>query len=116
MLLLALAAQSMQELVKVVFAIKDLTTRRALEGLLTEAARAENKPPPSPDLVERVVGRAPRIGQNTPARCAPRRGADPPTLHIDPRRVAGTRTLPSDAARAARRRIAAHAEERFPVA
>ena len=122
MLVLALAAQSMQELVKVVFAIKGQTTRRALEGLLTEAARAENQPQSGPDLVDRVVERLRGLGQNGVRPGAVRLDtltADRLTdliMHVDPRRVAGTKTLPEDAARVTLRRIADHAEAWFPLA
>jgi hypothetical protein len=122
MLVLALAAQSMQELVKVVFAIKGQTTRRALEGLLTEAATAENQPQSGPDLVERIVERLRGLGQNGVRPGAVRLdslSADRLTdliLHVDPRRVAGTKTLPEDAARVTLRRIADHAEAWFPLA
>ena len=122
MLVLALAAQSMQELVKVVFAIKGQTTRRALEGLLTEAARAENQPQSGPDLVDRVVERLRGLGQNGVRPGAVRLDtltADRLTdliMHVDPRRVAGTKALPEDAARVTLRRIADHAEAWFPLA
>jgi len=122
MLVLALAAQSMQELVKVVFAIKGQTTRRALEGLLTEAARAENQPQSGPDLVDRIVERLRGLGQNGVRPGAVRLdslSADRLTdliLHVDPRRIAGTKTLPEDAARVTLRRIADHAEAWFPLA
>jgi hypothetical protein len=122
MLVLALAAQSMQELVKVVFAIKGQTTRRALEGLLTEAARAENQPQSGPDLVDRIVERLRGLGQNGVRPGTVRLdslSADRLTdliLHVDPRRIAGTKTLPEDAARVTLRRIADHVEAWFPLA
>lgn len=65
MLILALIAQSVQELLKVIFAIKASTARHALEGLVTEAAQAEGLfQGDATQIVEAVIKRLSNLGQN----------------------------------------------------
>ena len=65
MLILALIAQSVQEVIKVIFAIKGATARRALEGLVREAAKKEGLlPGDGTQVVEAIVKRLSNLGQN----------------------------------------------------
>ncbi len=123
MLVLALAAQSLQEVVKIVFAVKGQARRRALEGLIGEATRAVDLLPADgekllADVVERIRG----LGQN---------GVRPSAIRLDSLtsgelsdliRTAATDTLPSLkalGAAAAKQRlgeIAQRAESWFGIA
>src|SRR6266704_166617 len=64
MLVLSLAAQSLQEVIKIMFAVKGQARRQALEGLIAEATRAAGlRPGDSENLVADVVGRIRGLGQ-----------------------------------------------------
>jgi hypothetical protein len=64
MLVLALAAQSIQEIIKAMFTIKGQTARRALKGLITESARAEGQHASAADILKSVEDRLRSLGQN----------------------------------------------------
>jgi hypothetical protein len=122
MLVLALAAQSVQELLKVMFAIKGMTTRHGLEGLLTEAAKAEGQPGAGPDLLRQVLDRLRGLGQNGVRSSAVRIDAlSAETLtdlirNVDSRQISGIGTLDPRNAGAALEQIARHAADWFPLA
>ena len=122
MLVLALAAQSVQELLKVMFAIKGMTTRRGLEGLLTEAAKAEGQPGAGPDLLRQVLDRLRGLGQNGVRSSAVRIDAlSAETLtdlirNVDSGQISGMGTLDPRNAGAALEKIARHAADWFPLA
>jgi hypothetical protein len=64
MLILALVAQSVQELIKVVLAVKGSTARRALQRLVTESTQAEGLlKGDAAQVVESVVRRLANLGQ-----------------------------------------------------
>jgi hypothetical protein len=122
MLVLALAAQSVQELLKVMFAIKGMTTLRGLEGLLTEAAKAEDQPGAGPDLLRQILERLRGLGQNGVRKKAVRidaLSAEKLTdliVHVDSRLISGIGTLDTKIAKVALEKIARHAEAWFPLA
>jgi hypothetical protein len=122
MLVLALAAQSVQELLKVMFAIKGMTTMRGLQGLLAEAAKAEDQPQAGPDLVREILERLRGLGQNGVRKTAVRidsLSAEKLTdliVNVDSRRISGIGTLDTKVAKAALEKIARHAEAWFPLA
>src|ERR1044071_8377809 len=65
MLILALIAQSVQEIIKVIFAIKGSTARHALEGLVRQAAQAEDLDEgDGKQIVNAVIKRLSDLGQN----------------------------------------------------
>ena len=75
MLILALIAQSVQELIKVTFAVKGFTARRAAESLISEAARAQGlMEADGREIVEAVVQRLVQLGQG---------GVRPGALRLD---------------------------------
>jgi hypothetical protein len=64
-LVLALAAQSVQEILKTVFVIRGRTMLRSLRGLIGEAVRAERQwPVDAETLFDEVVRRLEALGQN----------------------------------------------------
>ncbi|MGH7498108.1 MAG: hypothetical protein ACREL3_04580 [Gemmatimonadales bacterium] len=75
MLILALIAQSVQEIVKVIFAVKGFTAQRALEDLVTESAQAQGLlRGDGTQVVESVVRRLANLGQD---------GVRPKSLRLD---------------------------------
>ena len=65
MLVLALAAQSLQEVIKIMFAIKSQTAVRALQGLVLEAAKASKLLESDGEAIfQTVVQRLQGLGQN----------------------------------------------------
>ncbi len=65
MLVLALAAQSLQEVIKIMFAVKSQTAVRALRGLVLEAAKASKLLESDGDAIfKTVVERLQGLGQN----------------------------------------------------
>lgn len=123
MLILALIAQSVQELIKVVFAIKAATARHALEGLVAEAAQAEGLlPGDGAQVVDAVVRRLSNLGQN---------GVLPGALRLDtlsapllgelirtlePEAVASLKGLSGEKATARLNELATRAMRWFPLA
>jgi len=64
-LVLALAAQSVQEILKTIFVIRGRTMLRSLRGLIEEAVRAERQwPVDAETLFDEVVRRLEALGQN----------------------------------------------------
>jgi hypothetical protein len=63
MLVLALAAQSIQELIKAGFAVKGATAMSALRGLVRESARARGQNAAAKELFDAVVERLEGLGQ-----------------------------------------------------
>lgn len=122
MLVLALAAQSVQELVKIVLALKGQATLHGLRGLLNEAVRAEGLGQSGDDVVKSVVRRLQGLGQN---------GVRPNALrldalsakqladlvkNVDPQEVPDLRTLHGEAAGAVLKKVADRASAWFPLA
>lgn len=64
MLILALAAQSVQEMIKIIFAIKSQTALRALRGLIGEAADATGLAMDGDAIFQSVIGRLRGLGQD----------------------------------------------------
>src|SRR5215210_5055557 len=122
MLVLALAAQSLQELVKAMFALKGQTTLRGLKGLVNEAVRSTGLNQSGDDLLKSVVRRLQGLGQNGVRPNALR--LDTLTanqlsdliLHVDPREVPDLRGSHPDAGQAALALIAERASTWFPLA
>jgi hypothetical protein len=122
MLVLALAAQSLQELVKIMFALKGQAALRGLKGLVNEAVRAEGLNQSGDDILKSVVRRLQGLGQN---------GVRPTALrldtltashladllkHVDPRDVPDLRGLHPEAGRAALALVAERATAWFQLA
>jgi hypothetical protein len=123
MLILALVAQSVQEVIKVIFAIKAATARRALEGLLAEAAQAEGLlRGDGTQVVDAIVKRLSNLGQN---------GVRPGALRLDtlnapllgelicslePEAVASLKGLSGDMAVKKLEKLAGRAMRWFPLA
>jgi len=122
MLVLALAAQSVQELVKIIFALKGQAALHGLRGLINEAVRAEGLGQSGDDVVKSVVRRLQGLGQN---------GVRPKALRldalsasqladlvksVDPQDVPDLRTLHGEAAGAVLKKVADRASTWFPLA
>jgi hypothetical protein len=122
MLVLALAAQSLQEVVKAMFALKGQAALRGLRGLIYEAVRSTGMNQSGDDLLKSVVRRLQGLGQNGVRRTALRLDALTASqlsdliLHVDPREVPDLRTSNPDAGRAALELIAKRATAWFPLA
>jgi hypothetical protein len=122
MLVLALAAQSVQELVKIVLALKGQATLHGLRGLLHEAVRAEGLGQSGDDVVKSVVRRLQGLGQNGVRPNALRLDALSASQladlvkNVDPQEVPDLRTLHGEAAGAVLKKVADRASAWFPLA
>lgn len=122
MLVLALAAQSLQELIKAMFALKGQAALHGLEGLIHESVRSTGLNQSGDDLVKAVVRRLQGLGQNGVRPSALR--LDTLTaaqlkdllLHVDPRDVPDLRTSNPDIGAGILKVIADRASDWFPLA
>lgn len=122
MLVMALAAQSLQELVKASFAFKSQTTMRALRGLIVEATRAHNGiDGTGEDILRAVVERLRSLGQaglrSTALRLDSLNAEQLRQLiaAVRPDHVVGLKTLDAPVAVAQLDRIAKQAHEWFAL-
>jgi hypothetical protein len=122
MLVLALAAQSVQELVKVVFALKGQAALHGLRGLINEAVRAEGLGQSGDEILKSVTRRLQGLGQNGVRPKALRLDALTASqladlvTHVDAQDVGTLRTVHGDAAQAALKGVAERAVAWFPLA
>jgi hypothetical protein len=123
MLVLALAAQSVQEIVKAAFAIKLGQRQKALQGLVVEASRAlELTPASAEQIYQDLLGRIRRLGQKAIRSGSIRldwmTGKDIKELlaTVDKNGVDDLKGLAKDAARAQLTKIGEQAEKWFDLA
>jgi uncharacterized protein YidB (DUF937 family) len=122
MLVLALAAQSVQELVKIVFALKGQATLHGLRGLINEAVRAEGLGQSGDEILKGVTRRLQGLGQNGVRPKALRLDALTASqladlvTHVDVQDVGTLRTVHGDAAQAVLKGVAERAVAWFPLA
>ena len=123
MLILALIAQSVQEIIKVIFAIKAVTARHALERLVSETATAEGLLcGDGRQIADAIVKRLSNLGQNGVRRSALRLDTlSAPLLSelirtLEPEAVASLKGLSADAAKAKLALLAERATRWFPLA
>jgi hypothetical protein len=123
MLILALIAQSVQELIKATFAVKGFTARHALEKLITEAARAQGlMQADGQEIAQAVTQRLIQLGQDGVRRGALRLDTlSAPLLgqlitSIEPEAVGSLRGIGGDQAERRLGGVAAQAVAWFPLA
>ena len=122
MLVLALAAQSLQELVKSMLALKGQAALRGLKGLVHEAVRSTGLNQSGDDLLKSVMRRLQGLGQNGVRPTAVRLDTLTASqlsdliLHVDPREVPDLRTANPDTGRAVLELVAERASAWFPLA
>ncbi|HZN96647.1 MAG TPA: hypothetical protein VFB61_02865, partial [Gemmatimonadales bacterium] len=122
MLVLALAAQSLQELAKAMLALKGQATLRGLKGLVHEAVRSTGLNQSGDDLLKSVMRRLQGLGQNGVRPTAVRLDTLTASqlsdliLHVDPREVPDLRTANPDTGRAVLEQVAERASAWFPLA
>lgn len=122
MLVLALAAQSVQEVIKAMFTIKGQTALRGLQGLISEAAAKEGQHASAANLIDAVQTRLKRLGQNGVRRGAVRLDSMSRELlaslisEADPSKIEGLRGIGRDEAECTLKRIADRTKEWYPLA
>jgi hypothetical protein len=122
MLVLALAAQSLQEVIKIMFALKSQAAVKAIRGLIREAAKVNDLEGDAEAIFQSVFTRLQRLGQ---------KGVRPKALRLDTltadkleglikdaTQVIGSSLLPvaDDLSRTRLEKVAAKAKEWFPLA
>ena len=122
MLVLALAAQSIQELIKIIFALKGQTALRGLRGLINEAAQSQGLINSAEDIYRSIVRRLQGLGQNGVRSKALRLDALTASQladllkHLNPAEVSDLRTSQHKTAEATLAALAKRAEAWFSLA
>ncbi len=123
MLVLALAAQSVQELIKVAFALKGRVALKALRGLVREAAEAHQQMPnDGDDILAELIRRLQALGQKGFGKSGIRLDSlsaeqlQGLIAAVDPAKIAGLKALEDGAAKTRLAAIARQACVWFPLA
>jgi hypothetical protein len=122
MLVLALAAQSIQELIKIIFALKGQAALRGLRGLINEAVKSQGLINSAEDIYQSIVRRLQGLGQNGVRSSALRLDALTASQladlleHLNPAEVADLKTAQPKTAQAALSELAQRAKDWFPLA